>query len=156
MKISKLAISIGAVLFAGFVGSAFIIPVIPTWYATIIKPSFKPPDWSFPLVWTFLYTFMGVASALVWSKGFDKHLVDTALVIYYIQLALNVMWIFFFFGLCSPFPAFIEIFFLLAAIFLTIIYFFKISVLAGLLMIPYFCLVIYAAIINYSICILNP
>jgi benzodiazapine receptor len=54
---------------AGFLGSFFTTPSIPTWYANLQKPSFSPPNWLFAPVWTILYALMGIAAYLIWKTG---------------------------------------------------------------------------------------
>ncbi len=152
----KLVTSLTICLFAGFIGSIFTAPSISTWYATLIKPSFNPPDWIFAPVWTTLFVLMGISLYLVWNKGLQDKKVKTHLLIFGLQLALNVLWSFLFFGLHSPFYAFLEIIILWAAIVLTILNFSKVSRTAGLLLIPYICWVSFAAILNFSIWRLNP
>ena len=105
MKINntlKLIIAIVACELAGIVGSIFTASAIPTWYATLAKPALNPPAWVFGPVWTTLYALMGVAAFLVWRKGWERKEVKTALGIFGIQLALNVLWSIVFFGLHSP------------------------------------------------------
>jgi benzodiazapine receptor len=152
----KLVTSLTICLFAGFIGSIFTGPSIPTWYATLIKPSFNPPDWIFAPVWTTLFFLMGISLYLVWNKGLQDKKVKTSLFTFGVQLVLNVLWSFLFFGLHSPFYAFLEITILWAAIMLTIVNFFKVSRTAGLLLLPYIFWVSFAAILNFSIWRLNP
>ncbi|KPQ41823.1 MAG: benzodiazepine receptor TspO [Candidatus Methanoperedens nitroreducens] len=98
----KLIVSITICLFAGFLGSFFTIPAIPTWYATLTKPSFAPPNWLFFPVWTTLFVMMGISLYLVWRRGLEGQQVKNALVIFAVQLILNVLWSAAFFGLRSP------------------------------------------------------
>src|SRR4030042_2496429 len=105
MKINnfgKLIISVLVCLSAGFIGSVFTTPAIPTWYATLNKPFFNPPNWIFAPVWTLLYLSMGIGAFLIWEKGFKKKEVRIALLIFALQLALNIKWSFLFFGFKSP------------------------------------------------------
>ncbi len=67
-EILKLFLSIIVCQFAGFIGSIFTTPAIPTWYATLVKPSFTPPDWVFAPVWISLYFLMGISAYLVLAK----------------------------------------------------------------------------------------
>ena len=67
-NIPKLTFSIGICLGAGILGSFFTISAIPSWYATLNKPSFSPPNWVFGPVWTILYLLMGISLYLVWQK----------------------------------------------------------------------------------------
>ena len=140
---------------AGLLGSLFTTPAIPTWYATLHKPWFTPPNWVFAPAWTTLFVLMGLALYLVWSQGLDKAPVSAAVLLFGIQLTLNVLWSALFFGLHSPFYAFIEIIALWAAILLTIIYFWKVSRIAGILLLPYLFWVSFASILNFYMYHLN-
>jgi len=121
---------------AGLLGAVFTSPAIPAWYATLEKPSFVPPDWTFSVVWTFLYLLMGLSLYLVWRKGRDRHDVRLGMGVFGLQLALNFLWSVLFFGLRSPLLGIIGIVFLWLAIAGTIWLFYHISRLAGLLLIP--------------------
>jgi tryptophan-rich sensory protein len=68
-NVVKLVICIAACMAAGFIGSLFTTPAIPTWYAGLTKPPFSPPNWVFASVWTSLYVLMGIAAFTVWQKG---------------------------------------------------------------------------------------
>ncbi len=100
--ILKLVVSIVACLAAGAIGSVFTRSAIPTWYATLEKPFFTPPNWLFAPVWTLLYILMGIAAFLVWRKGLENRQVRIALIVFLIQLILNALWSVVFFGLESP------------------------------------------------------
>jgi tryptophan-rich sensory protein len=142
-------------LAAGYIGSIFTAPSIPTWYANLNKPSFTPPNWIFGPVWTALFILMGIAAYLVWRKGLQNREVQIALSMFGVQLALNVLWSLFFFGCRQPLCAFVEIILLWAAIAVTIWYFLRISKVAGFLLLPYFFWVSFAAILNFSIWKIN-
>jgi benzodiazapine receptor len=98
----KLAASVVLCMLAGFIGSIFTTPKIGGWYAGIIKPSFNPPNWLFGPVWTALYVMMAIALYLVWRKGLAAKGVKVALAVFLIQLALNTLWSYAFFGAQSP------------------------------------------------------
>jgi len=155
VKTIKLSVSVLACLIAGFVGSVATMPSIPTWYASLQKPAFNPPNWIFGPVWTTLFIMMGVAAFLVWDKGLENKKVKISLAIFGLQLLLNVLWSILFFGLQSPLYAFIDIIMLWASILATIIYFYRISAAAAYLLIPYILWVSFASILNLSIVILN-
>ena len=156
VNIAKLIVSLAVPLLVGFLGSLFTTAdSLNNWYANLNKPSFNPPDWIFGPVWTTLYVLMGIAAFLVWRKGLDNKLVRLAFILFVIQLALNALWSPLFFGLRSPLFGLIDIVLLLAAIVLTIIYFFKISLWPGLLLIPYIAWVSFATVLNTAIYILN-
>lgn len=140
---------------AGIIGSIFTTPAIPTWYANINKPTFRPPNWVFAPVWTTLFLLMGIALFLVLRKGLNKKDIKIAISVFAFQLVLNTLWSFLFFGLKSPFAAFVEIIFLWIAILASIILFFRISRPAGALLIPYILWVSFASILNFSIWRLN-
>lgn len=139
----------------GIVSTPVTIAAIATWYKTLNKPSFSPPNWIFGPVWTTLYLLMGIASYLIWKQGIKKPKVRVALTFYAIQLVLNFIWSFLFFGLHSPILALIDIVFLWVFIVLTILKFYKISKPATYLLIPYLLWVSFASVLNLAIVILN-
>ncbi len=140
---------------AGVIGSVFTISAIPAWYETLKKPSFNPPNWIFGPVWTLLYLLMGIALYLVWQSKSNPELKSYALIAFGVQLLLNALWSIIFFGLKSPMGAFVEIGLLWASILVSIILFFKISQVAGFILLPYILWVSFAAILNAAIAILN-
>jgi len=148
-------LSIVACLAAGAIGSIFTRSAISTWYATLEKPPFTPPNWLFAPVWTLLYILMGIAAFLVWRKGLENRGVRIALIVFLIQLVLNALWSVVFFGLESPLYGLIVISVLWIAILVTIIKFFRISRVASVLMWPYLLWVTFAAVLNSSIWLLN-
>jgi len=125
-KILRLIFAILICQLAGAIGSAFTFSSIPTWYASLQKPFFNPPSWLFGPAWLLLYTLMGISLYLIWDKGLKNKNVKLAVKIFGIQLILNALWTILFFGLRSPFYAFIEIILLWVSIVLTIFYFLKI------------------------------
>ena len=151
----KLIVSILLPFIAGGIGSFFTMPNIPTWYATLNRPSLSPPNWIFGPVWTILYIIIGISLFLVWRNGLDKKGAKIALVIFLVQLVLNSLWSILFFGLQNPLFAFIEIIFLWIFILLMIISFYRISKVAGLILIPYILWVSFAGYLNFMIWILN-
>jgi tryptophan-rich sensory protein len=142
-------------LSAGFIGSVFTTPQIPSWYAALSKPAFTPPGWVFAPVWTILYLMMGVALFLVWRKWGVAGSVSIALWAFGVQLVLNVLWSAFFFGLQSPVAGFVEILFLWIAIVVTILLFYRISRISAILLVPYLLWVSYAAVLTFSIWRMN-
>lgn len=155
MNFKKLIISILICQAAGFIGSFFTVPSIESWYATINKPSFNPPNWIFAPVWTTLFLLMGIALYRVWNKGIYTKYVKIAITIFGIQLLLNSLWSILFFGMESPLLGLIEIVFLWLAILFSIIYFSKVDKIAAYLLVPYIAWVSFAAILNAAIYMLN-
>ena len=152
----KLIASIVVCQLAGLLGAIFTSSAIPTWYATLEKPPFVPPDWTFSVVWTFLYLLMSLSLYLVWMNGRDRGDVRLAMDVFGVQLFLNFLWSVIFFSLRSPLLGVIEIIFLWFAIVATIWLFYRISRLAGALLMPYLAWVSFAALLNYYIWLLNP
>jgi tryptophan-rich sensory protein len=140
---------------AGGIGGLFTSSKIPTWYATLAKPSWQPPSWVFGPVWTTLYFLMGYASAMVWARRGQSSVATTALVVYGVQLVLNVLWSILFFGAESPMLAFICIVALWFAIVLTMVLFWRVSHTAAWLMVPYLAWVSFAGVLNFTIWRLN-
>jgi tryptophan-rich sensory protein len=129
---------------------------VATWYPTLVKPSFNPPNWAFPLAWTTLFVFMGIGAGLIWDKiEIKKGEVQNALLFFFIQLALNALWSFLFFGLKNPMLALIEIILLWLMIYETYMKFNKIDKTAGYLFVPYLLWVTFAIILNGNIWWLN-
>ena len=155
-KTVKIVIALIVCLMVGYSASVVTRPSVETWYPTIIKPSFNPPNWIFMPMWTFLYILMAVAAGLVWDKIKEQNEeVKKALGFFLIQLALNAIWSYLFFGLKNPMLALIEIALLFLMIYETYLKFIKINKIAGYLLIPYMAWVAFAAILNASIWWLN-
>jgi benzodiazapine receptor len=151
----RLILSIAVCQLAGIIGSFFTMPQIPTWYATLEKPAFGPPNWLFGPVWVVLYLFMGIAMFLIWRQGTKSMHVTSALSIFIVQLLLNVLWSVVFFGLKSPVGGLVVIVLLWIAVLATIIRFRKVSEIASMLLIPYILWVTFAAILNFALFRLN-
>lgn len=152
MEIAKLIICILICQIIGFLGSLFNVKSIPGWYSKQKKPSFNPPSWIFGPVWTMLYLLMGISLYLVLISG---KLTNLAIIIFSIQLFLNLIWTGIFFGMKKPLFAFIEIILLWASILINILVFYEISRTASYLLIPYLLWVSFAAVLNFSIWWLN-
>jgi benzodiazapine receptor len=151
----KLVVSIILCQIAGLLGALFTTPAIPTWYATLKKPFFNPPNWVFSPVWISLFVLMGISLFLVWRRQGHPRF-KTALTFFFVQLILNIFWSVAFFGLRSPLLGLIDIVFLWIAILLTIQNFLKVSKIAGVLLLPYLLWVSFATSLNFSLWVLNP
>ena len=132
----------------GFVSAS----AINEWYSTLAKPSWNPPNWLFGPVWTLLYIMMAVAAWLVWRT---KHRIAPAMILFFVQLALNFAWTLIFFGARSPGLALVEVVFLWLAVLFTMLAFFGRQTTAGWLFVPYLAWVSFAAILNAAIWWLN-
>ena len=153
---------------AAALGSMATAPEIGGWYRTLAKPEWTPPDWAFGPVWTTLYLMMAVAAWLVWRACDGAHAASAepavpatsasaapALTLFVVQLALNVVWSWIFFGMKLPGWAALEIVVLWLAIAATTMLFFRRSPPAGWLMTPYLAWVTYAAALNFAIWRMN-
>jgi len=124
-KFTKFISAVGICFVAAGVGSIATFSQIPTWYTTIVKPTWNPPKWLFGPVWTLLYLLMAISLFLLWT---NKNKFKTSAVnIFYIQLVLNVAWSWIFFGWHRLDIALIEIVVLWVAIIKTIIYSYKVN-----------------------------
>ena len=121
-------------------------------YANFIQPSFAPPSILFPIVWTILYVLMGVSYGILKSSFLTNDKIDS---IYYFQLFVNAMWSIFFFNFEWRFFSFLWILLLIVLVVLMIKEFYRKNKTAGLLQIPYLIWLIFAAILNLSIYLLN-
>lgn len=141
---------------AGIIGSLFTAPNIPGWYAGLVKPSLNPPSWVFAPVWTALFVLMGVSLFLLWREGTDRPPVRAALLVFGLQLVLNLLWSALFFGLQSPLLGLIEILVLWLAIVATILLAYRVSRPAAYLLVPYLVWVSFATYLTWAIWTLNP
>ena len=121
-------------------------------FQALNKPAFAPPGWLFPVVWTILYLLMGIASYLVLTSGKPNR---SALAVYGIQLVFNFFWSIIFFHFEAYLFSFVWLVILWILILITIIQFFRISELAGYLLLPYLLWVTFAGCLNFYIYLLN-
>lgn len=155
-KALRISLVVMTCLVIGYLSGMMTRESITTWYPTLVKPIFNPPNWVFAPVWTILYIMMGVAGGIVWTKieSYEEN-VKKAFKFFLIQLGLNALWSFIFFYLHNPLLALIEIVILQLMIFETYSQFKKIDKTAGYLFIPYLAWVSFAMILNFSIWWLN-
>ncbi|UPT71685.1 MAG: tryptophan-rich sensory protein [Flavobacterium sp. JAD_PAG50586_2] len=155
MKILKILLLVIVCVSIGYLSGMVTRDSINTWYPTLVKPIFNPPNWIFAPVWTLLYIMMGVAAGLVWTSNADEKIIQKALGFFAIQFGLNALWSYLFFGLHNPLLALVEIVLLWLMIFETYNQFRKINKIARFLFIPYLAWVSFATILNASIWWLN-
>jgi benzodiazapine receptor len=148
---------IGAVgwLVLTFTAAALGAKFLPDeWYAQLKKPTWNPPNSIFAPVWTTLYLLMAAAAWLVWRRyGLGGALVP--LILFVVQLLLNAAWTWLFFGLHRIRGALIDIVILWVMILATLSFFLKLSLLAGILLMPYLAWVSFAAALNWTIWRIN-
>ena len=153
--VAALAASILVCQLAGVLGSFFTSPSIASWYPTLKKPFFNPPNWVFAPVWITLFTLMGVSIFLVWRKGLAEKKVKLALGVFAIHLLVNVLWSAAFFGIKSPLAGLLVIVPLWILVVACITLFARVNVPAAMLLIPYLLWVSFAAVLNAAIVVLN-
>ena len=150
----SLILCVAGTLLIGSISGLANVGNITGWYATLIKPSFNPPNYLFGPVWTALYILMGISLYLIiQSAKTDAR--KTALFIFTFQLVLNFSWSFLFFYFKWPGIAFIDIIILWIMIIMMILTFYKVSPLAAYLQVPYLLWVSFASVLNGSIWFLN-
>lgn len=153
-NLKKLLINIGISVGTGLL-AAFLTRNSMAIYQTFEKPPLAPPAWVFPVVWTILYTLMGVSAYRISQSDANEADKERALSIYGFQLLFNFLWSIVFFNFNSFLIAFIVILALWSMIIAMIITFRKIDPLAGNLQIPYLLWVTFAAYLNLAIYLLN-
>jgi translocator protein len=155
-KIIYFVIAVGICLLAGYIGSYYTTPEIPTWYTSLQKPDLSPQSWVFGPVWTVLYILMGLSLYLIIRSGLKNPEVKVGLVLFIFQLVVSVGWSFFFFGLHSTFYGFLAIVLFWTMLLCTIIQVFRVSFGAALLLLPVLVWITFVAYLNYAIMMLNP
>lgn len=125
------------------------------WYVPLKKPAIQPPGWAFGVVWTTLYTFMGIAVALILAKP-ESSQRRLALTLFAAQLALNFAWSPVFFGGGFIDWALLIILAMNVLVTATIIAFWPLSRVAALLLVPYLAWLCLATVLNYETGRLNP
>jgi tryptophan-rich sensory protein len=151
----RIAVAVVVCLLVGALSGFATQSSVDTWYSTLVKPSFNPPNWIFAPVWTVLYILMGVAAGMVWGYGYYHKWVKTALYFFGFQLLLNASWSIVFFGLQLPLAALVILLLLLVLIAMTIRRFYIVNRTAAYLMVPYLLWVLFAGILNLKIVQLN-
>lgn len=151
----QVIISIGICFGAGLLGAASMNADTMAWYQSLRRPAFTPPGWLFAPVWTALYALMGVALFLIWRQGDAGVDVRGAVAVFVAQLILNAVWTPAFFGMRSPATGLAIIVPLCALIVATIVAFWSIRPLAGMLLLPYAAWTGFATVLNASIYALN-
>lgn len=151
-KLKPYIVSILIALAVGMLGGIVTYNGMPA-YEQLTKPALTPPSFIFPIVWTVLYTLMGISSAIIWKSKDDWR--GCALSVYSFQLLVNGLWSILFFGLKSYLLSFFWLLLLWILIIIMIWCFHRINRAAGLLQIPYLLWVSFAAYLNFMVWFLN-
>jgi translocator protein len=139
---------------AAAIGGAASVDAAP-FYANLARPAWAPPSSLFGPVWTALYALMGVAAWLVWRVG-GFSAARAALLLFLVQLAINALWSWLFFGWQLGALALADVLLLWTLIAITLVAFWRVRASAGLLLAPYLFWVTFAAVLNFAILRLNP
>ena len=152
-SLGMLVLFIALGLGAGQLGTFFTSAESFAWYSELVKPSWTPPDFIFPLAWTFLYVLIGLAAWLVWyskKPGYEK-----ALGLWVLQLIFNALWTPIFFGLQAISHSLIVIDLLWIFTLITMIVFYRYSRFAAFLMFIYALWLTYAGVLNFMLWRMN-
>ncbi len=152
-KVKIYGISIALALGVGVLSALFTSMGMDR-YAMVEKPALTPPDIVFPIVWTILFTLMGISAARVWIASDIKEK-NSGLLLYLLQLSANFIWSILFFNFQAYGFAFFWILLLWVLILLMIISFGKTDKIAAYLQIPYILWVTFAAYLNFMVWMLN-
>jgi len=153
----KLVISFGICLLAGYFNSLYAIPLIPSWFASLKKPGFFLPDSVFVPAGLVVYLLLSLTLFFIWkSDTTEYHEKNLCIFLFITSLILNVLWVYTFFGLKSPFLGLMIIILLFAILMATMYQTLRVSFGAMLLLLPYLIVTFLVAYMNYSIVKMNP
>ncbi|HYW75816.1 MAG TPA: TspO/MBR family protein [Gammaproteobacteria bacterium] len=124
------------------------------WYEALDKPAWNPPNWVFAPVWMLLYAAMAVAAWFVWRSGSGSVQI-LGLSFWLAQLVANAAWSWIFFGRHRPGWALLDISVMFVLILATLLVFFRLSRVAGWLMVPYLAWVGFAGCLNAALWVRN-
>ena len=153
-NIFKLISCLVLTLSLGGAGGYFTVNEIKSWFVTLNKPSFNPPNYLFGPIWSLLYFLMGISLYLIWQQPRSTQR-KQAITIFLIQFALNVSWSFIFFKQHQILWALVDIIALWLFILITILSFAKLNKTAAWLLVPYISWVSFATLLNAAIWLLN-
>jgi tryptophan-rich sensory protein len=154
-RYAALAAFIVVSFLAAALGSAATTNGVTTWYTTIVKPTWNPPNWVFAPVWTTLYLLMSIAAWRAWRAAATPSEATKTLWLYGAQLVLNALWSVLFFSLHRPDLALLEIVLFLSLLITLFVRFARTDRLAAILWSPYVAWVSFASFLNYTIWSLN-
>jgi translocator protein len=143
-----LSVSLFVVFLAAFIGSSFTSSQVDSeWYQSI-KPDITPPNYVFPIVWNILFLMIAFSLYLSWINA-EKKQREKVMLVYGLNLFINIAWSFFYFGFMNPLAAFFSLIALFLSIILVFLTAFKIRKKAAYLLLPYLLWVIFAGVLNY-------
>jgi len=131
----------------------------PDFYAQLVRPPWAPPAEVFGPVWTVLYLLMACAAWLVWRRHGLRGAggaARTALGLFVLQLGVNALWSWLFFGWHLGAWAFVDVVLLWVLVAATWQAMRRLDRLAGALLVPYLLWVTFAAFLTFAVWRLNP
>ena len=150
--LAALAIFGGATALVAGLGSWITAGSVESqWFDALAKPAFYPPSATFGIVWTILYVLIALSVWIAWRGGGRAEV----LIPWFIQLALNLGWTMAFFGARAPEIGMVVIIALLLAAIWTAVAMWPHSRFAALMFVPYILWGAFAAVLNWSIVVLN-
>ena len=149
--------ALAAVVLVNLLGGAPAVLNGPgsAWFDALVKPAIYPPGWAFGVVWTLLFSLMGIAVYLVARNGLDRGPVKLALGLFVLQFAFNIAWTPVFFALERPLAALGVIVVLDVLVAVTIVAFARIERVAATLLVPYLLWTLFATLLNFQFWALN-
>ncbi len=144
-----------AITYAAAALGAWASTSAASFYASLALPSWAPPARVFGPVWTLLYAMMAIAAWLVWRERGGRR-ASPALSLYLLQLAINALWSWLFFGWKFGALAFADILVLITLVCTTIVVFARIHRVAAAMLLPYLAWISFAAALNFSVWQANP
>ena len=148
-------LAIIVVVAASVVGQTATFPNLTPWYAGLLKPSYNPPNWVFGPVWTTLYVLMAFSVWRILRLPAYSPSRQLALILFFLQLGLNMAWSWMFFGAHNPLLGVINIFPQFLAVVVTAAVFHRLDRIAGWCLAPLAAWVAFAAVLNVEIWRLN-
>jgi benzodiazapine receptor len=148
------AVALGTVLAASVSGQIATYPDL-AWYEALNKPSFTPPGWVFPEIWSTLYALMAFGVWRILRLREDSRERRTALILFFVQLALNAAWPWTFFAWHSPLLGLVNIVLQLIVVMATTVAFWRLNKIAGMCLAPVAVWVAFAAVLTFSVWQLN-
>lgn len=152
----RASVAVVPVVAASLLGQWATYPNLATWYAGLVKPSFNPPNWIFAPVWTTLYILMAYSVWRILKADRNSEERRVALTLFFVQLALNALWSWLFFGLHNPLAGLLNIVPQFLLIVVTINRFRRLDVVAAWCLVPLAVWVAFASLLNFEIWRLNP
>ncbi len=153
MWVLPVAMATFAAALVAFLGAT--ITDLGPWYQGLLKPGWTPPDGLFPIVWTMVYALITVAGITAWRAAPTARDAQSVISVFALNAFLNITWSLLFFRFQRPDWALVEVAFLLLSILGIMVYCWRFSPKASLLLAPYLAWVSLAAALNWAIVDLN-